>query len=81
MRQNKPVSRIVTAVLAVVLALTGTIAAAPAQPATAASSPLASCENLNLLKKIGCVRDALKKTAGVGAGMPGQTADRAPGLP
>ncbi|MGX1677839.1 pre-toxin TG domain-containing protein [Streptomyces althioticus] len=64
MRQNKPVSRIAAAVLALVLALTGAIAAAPAQPAVAASSPLASCKNLTPLKKIGCVRDALKKTAG-----------------
>lgn len=68
--------------LALVLALTGAIAAAPAQPAVAASSPLASCKNLTPLKKIGCVRDALKKTMRrVGAGVPGQTADRASGLP
>ncbi|WP_282702689.1 ribonuclease domain-containing protein [Streptomyces sp. CC219B] len=64
MRKNKPVSRIVTAFLALVLALTGTIAAAPAQPAAAASSPLASCKDLTPLKKISCVRDALKETAG-----------------
>ncbi|MBX9362853.1 pre-toxin TG domain-containing protein [Streptomyces sp. WAC04114] len=63
MRQNKPVSRIVTAVLALVLVLTGTVAAAPAQSAAAASSPLASCKNLTPLKKIGCVRDALEKSA------------------
>lgn len=63
LKNRRPKSRIAAVLLALILALTGSVVA-PAQPAAAATSPLAACKNLTLLKKISCVTDALRKSAG-----------------
>lgn len=64
LKNNRQMSRIAAVLLALILALTGGIVVAPVQQAAAASSPLAACKDQPLLKKIGCVTDALKKSAG-----------------
>src|SRR5690606_21501483 len=61
LKNRRPKSRIAAVLLALILALTGSVVA-PAQPAAAATSPLAACKNLTLLKKISCVTDALRKS-------------------